>query len=80
VPANCIIPDDRNNQLVLVKNGHADFVNVKTGVRDANTVEITDGVKAGDSIVVTGVLFARPKSELKVRKVKKQKDVLDAAQ
>lgn len=69
VPTNCIIPDDKNKQLVLVRNGKADFVNVQTGLRQSNNVEIVSGVKPGDSVVVTGVLFARPKSELKVRKV-----------
>jgi membrane fusion protein (multidrug efflux system) len=70
VPTNALIPDDKNKQLVLVKNGKAVFVNVETGDRQANNAEITSGIKPGDSIVVTGVLFARPKSPLKVRSVK----------
>jgi membrane fusion protein (multidrug efflux system) len=71
VPTNSIIPDDKNKQLVLVKNGTAKFVNVQTGVRQADNVEITSGVNAGDSVVVTGVLFARPKAALKIREVKR---------
>ncbi len=71
VPANCIIPDDKNNQVVLVKNGKADFVNVQMGLREENTVEITSGINEGDSVVVTGVLFARPNAVLNVRQVKK---------
>jgi len=70
VPTNCIIPDDKNNQVILVKDGKAQFSNVQTGVREANNVEITRGINAGDTVVVTGVLFARPKSPLKVRSVK----------
>jgi membrane fusion protein (multidrug efflux system) len=69
VPTNSIIPDDKNNQLILVKDGKAQFVNVQTGVREADNVEITNGVSAGDTVVVTGVLFARPKSPLTVRSV-----------
>lgn len=70
IPTNSIIPDDKNSQVILVKNGRAAFVNVTTGVRETNNVEITSGIQPGDSVVVTGVLFARPKSELKVRSVK----------
>lgn len=70
VPANAIIPDDKNKQLVLVKNGKASFVSVETGVRQANNVEITKGVNLGDSVIVTGVLFARPKSPVTIRSVK----------
>ena len=70
VPTNSIIPDDKNNQLILVKDGKASFVTVQTGIREANNVEITKGVTPGDSVVVTGVLFAKPKAPLKVRGVK----------
>ncbi|MEO6538997.1 MAG: efflux RND transporter periplasmic adaptor subunit, partial [Ferruginibacter sp.] len=70
VPTNCIIPNDQNNQVVLVKNGVANFVNVQTGIRQSNQVEIKKGLTVGDSVVVTGVLFARPKGKLKVRSVK----------
>lgn len=69
IPANCIIPDDRNSQVILVKNGKADFINIQTGIREANTVEVVKGINVGDSVVVTGVLFARPNADLKVREV-----------
>jgi membrane fusion protein, multidrug efflux system len=67
IPTNALIPDDKNNQVVLVKQGKASFVNVKTGIRLSNNVEITAGIQVGDTVVVTGVLFARPKSPLHVR-------------
>jgi len=70
IPTNSIIPEDKNNQVILVKNGKASFVNVKTGMRESNNVEVVSGIQTGDSVVVTGVLFARPKSVLKVRSVK----------
>jgi membrane fusion protein (multidrug efflux system) len=70
VPTNAIIPDDKNKQLVLVKAGKASFINVETGARQAGNIEVTKGVKEGDTVVVTGVLFAKPKAPLKVRGVK----------
>src|SRR5207249_9835404 len=51
VPTNCIIPDDKNKQLVLVHDGKAQFVNVATGVRQQSNVEIIKGVNPGDSVV-----------------------------
>jgi len=77
VPTNCIIPGDINKQLIVVRNGKADFVNVQTGLREANNVEITQGVNAGDTVVVTGVLFARPNSGLKIRSVKRLEQVVN---
>jgi membrane fusion protein (multidrug efflux system) len=78
VPTNTIIPDDKNNQVILVKGGKASFVNVQTGLRTANNVEITKGVNPGDTVVVTGVLFARPKAPLRVRSVKTLEQLAEA--
>jgi membrane fusion protein, multidrug efflux system len=70
VPTNTIIPNDINNQLVLIKKGKSQFININTGIRLANNVEITKGVSAGDTVVVTGVLFVRPNAAVKIRSVK----------
>lgn len=70
VPTNTIIPNDKSNQVILVKKGKASFADVQTGLRSAGNVEITKGIVPGDTIVVTGVLFARPNAALKVRSVK----------
>jgi len=75
IPTNSIIPDDKNNQAVLVKDGKAVFVNVQTGLRLANNVEITKGINAGDTVVVTGVLFVRAKNAVQVRSVKKLEEL-----
>lgn len=70
VPTNCIIPEDRNNQVILVKGGRAKVVNVETGVREADNIEITKGINPGDTVIVTGVLFARPDAPVAIRNVK----------
>ncbi len=77
VPTNCILLSDINKQLIVVRNNKADFVNVQTGIREANNVEITQGVNVGDTVVVTGVLFARPGSALRVRNVKRLDQVVN---
>jgi membrane fusion protein, multidrug efflux system len=70
IPTNALIPDDKNNQVVIVRKGTADFENVSTGIRLANNVEIVSGIKPGDTVVVTGVLFARPKAPVQVRNIR----------
>ena len=70
VPTNCIIPSDVNNQLIVVNKGKANFVNIKTGIRQADNIEITSGVNPGDTVVVTGVLFAKQNGPLKIRNIK----------
>jgi len=68
VPSNIIIPDSKVKQLVVVREGKAKFINVETGYRTAAGVEITSGVKVGDSIIVAGMLFVRDGSDLKIGK------------
>ncbi|MEI6276957.1 MAG: efflux RND transporter periplasmic adaptor subunit [Prolixibacteraceae bacterium] len=70
VPSNAIIPDALSNQVVVVRNNKAVFVNVETGLRNANLVELISGVTTGDSIIVSGMLFVRPNASIMVRKVK----------
>ncbi len=73
VPTNVIIPDAISNQVVVVKNGKAVFVNVETGVRTSDVVEITKGISPCDTVVVSGVLFVRPNGKVKIKKVKSNK-------
>jgi membrane fusion protein, multidrug efflux system len=72
VPSNALIPDATSNQVVVIKKRKAVFVNVETGIRNADVVELSKGVNAGDTIVVSGVLFVRPNSFVKIRNIKKQ--------
>jgi membrane fusion protein, multidrug efflux system len=76
VPTNAIIPDAKEQKIVLVKNGKGIIKGVETGIRTAGGVQITQGLQVGDSVVVTGVLFVRPNSDVKVRSVKNIKDLL----
>ncbi|MBL7760107.1 MAG: efflux RND transporter periplasmic adaptor subunit [Sediminibacterium sp.] len=76
VPSNAIIPDATAKKLIVVKEGKGVFVDVETGVRNAGSTEIVDGINPGDSIVVTGVLFVRPKSDVKVRSVKQLNELV----
>lgn len=69
VPSNALIPDASSNQLIVIRNRKPFFVNVETGIRNADMVEILNGVSARDTIVVTGVLFIRPNSPVKIRKI-----------
>lgn len=69
VPSQAIIPQARNKTVFVSRNGKAQSVPVKTGVRQAELVEITEGLQAGDTVAMTGVLFLRPDGPMKFSKV-----------
>ena len=67
-------PEALSNQVVVVRKNRATFVNVETGLRNASLVELTSGINPGDSIIVSGMLFVRPKAVVKVKRVKSLKE------
>ena len=70
VPTQSIILQERNKQVIVCKDGKAVFTKIKTGVRKASDIMVTEGLNVGDTIVTTGVLFIKPGSDLKFAKVK----------
>jgi membrane fusion protein (multidrug efflux system) len=70
VPSNALIPDAASNQVVIIRKSKTIFANVETGTRNADLVQLSGGVKEGDTIVVSGVLFVRPNTLVKIRAVK----------
>ncbi|RZA00218.1 MAG: efflux RND transporter periplasmic adaptor subunit [Sphingobacteriaceae bacterium] len=69
VPTQSVIPDIKTSNVYLVNNGLAVTREVKTGIRTDTQIEITEGLKRGDSVIVSGIIQLRPKVEVKVIKV-----------
>lgn len=69
VPTQAVLPQARGKQVILYKGGTAIFSNVETGVRDSARVQITSGIKNGDTIVITGLLTLRPEAKIKISKI-----------
>lgn len=59
VPTQAVIPVLKGQSVFVQKNGIAVSVPVKTGIRTASTVQITDGLSAGDTIITTGLMQLR---------------------
>ncbi len=77
VPTNAIIPDANSKKIIVVKDGKGEMVKIKTGLRNAYGVEVTDGLNPGDSIVVTGVLFVKSGKPVKIRSVKNMQELIN---
>jgi len=69
VPTQCVIPDLKDNKVFIYHNGVAVSKTVKTDLRTDTRIEIISGLKAGDSLVVSGLIQIRNKVPLKVLKV-----------
>ncbi len=66
VPSQAVIPILKGQTVLIQRNGVVVSVNVKTGVRTATDVQVTDGLSAGDTVITTGILQLRPGMAVKV--------------
>jgi len=60
IPAGALIPILGGQQVFVIKDGIVQSVKVKTGIRTSNEVEITDGLAANDSLILSGLLQIKP--------------------
>ena len=70
VPTEAVIPQARTKQLIVAKQGRANFVTVTTGIRNSSSVQVLNGINPGDTVVTTGILFLKPNAVLKFSKIK----------
>jgi len=69
VPTQSIIPQARGKKIIVYRGGIAKFMDVTTGIRDSSTVQITSGLKAGDTIITTGLLSTRPDAKIQISRI-----------
>ncbi len=70
IPPQSVIPTDRDKEVAVVKNGKAKLVPVTIGARTNSQVEIIQGLKAGDTILTTGIMQVKQNMSVKIVKVK----------
>ena len=68
VPSNSIIPIGRKKQLYVYESGKAMMREVTTGVRDSTNIQILTGIKTGDTVITSAILFLRPGLEVAIAK------------
>lgn len=64
IPTQAVIPQEGDKSVILARKGKAHFVTIKTGIRKASKVEVTEGLEPGDTIITSGILFLKEKSKL----------------
>lgn len=69
IPSQCIIPEAKGKKIILCKNGFAEFRKVIIGLRSESNVQILEGLQAGDTIAVSGLMFIKPEMKLSFPKI-----------
>lgn len=59
IPSESLVPEMEGEIVYVYRNGKAHVVKVSTGMRTESMIEITDGLKFGDTLLVSGILQLR---------------------
>jgi membrane fusion protein, multidrug efflux system len=73
IPTQAVIPQARTKEVIVFRKDSAQFIPVETGIRDSVFVQVTQGLKAGDTVVTTGLMAIRPEAKIKIGKVTRYK-------
>ena len=69
IPSQAIIPQARGKKVAVYRNGTVNFDDVITGIRDSANIQITNGLKVGDTIITTGLMSLKPGGKVKLGKI-----------
>ena len=69
VPTQSIVPKLKGQSVYVFKNGEVSLVDVEIGTRTENTIQVTSGVNAGDTIITTNILRLRQGAKVKLEKI-----------
>lgn len=67
LPTEAIIPSTRTKRVIVKREGRAIFQDVNTGYRDSARVEVIGGIRAGDTIVTSGLLTIKEGMPIEVK-------------
>ncbi|MBL7861165.1 MAG: efflux RND transporter periplasmic adaptor subunit [Cyclobacteriaceae bacterium] len=69
VPTEAVIPEQAGKKVYILENGKAKEVFIETGIRTANSLEVISGLKAGDTLLTTGILQLRQGLDVQIAKL-----------
>ena len=69
LPSQALIPVLKGNKVFISRNGLAEEAMVVTGLRTESEVQILEGVSAGDTVIISGVMMLRKGMPINVTKI-----------
>jgi membrane fusion protein, multidrug efflux system len=68
IPVSALLGSARDAKVFVVKENHVEQKNIKTGIVTAEKVQVTDGLKAGEQVVISGQLNLENGSPITINK------------
>ncbi len=73
IPTYCLVPLLNGQNIYVIKGNSANLVQVQTGIRTAEQIQIISGINEGDTIASTGLLALKDKMPVTVKKIINEK-------
>ncbi|WP_435354336.1 efflux RND transporter periplasmic adaptor subunit [Emticicia sp. SJ17W-69] len=67
IPTEAIVPILKGKKVYVVRDGKANEIMVETGLRTDKKIQVTSGLSAGDSLIVSGIMALKKDSPVKVK-------------
>ncbi|MFT7032128.1 MAG: membrane fusion protein (multidrug efflux system) [Cyclobacteriaceae bacterium] len=71
IPTEAVIPILKGKKVYIKKNGVANEVVIKTGLRTETEIQVEEGLMEGDSVIVSALMSVKNKSKVSVRNIVK---------
>ena len=69
LPTQAVIPELRGQKVFVSRGGKATPIKVDIGLRTDSTVQVTSGLQAGDTVLISGIMQVRPDTPVNVNVV-----------
>ena len=69
IPAEALVPEMGIDKVFLYKNGKAQPVEIKKGIRTDSKVQVVSGLNVGDTLIVSGTLQLRTGLDVKLDRI-----------
>jgi membrane fusion protein (multidrug efflux system) len=69
VPDRAIKPVIKGKEIVVMRQGKAQFIPVIMGIRSSNMVQVSGEIQAGDTILTTGMMQVKPGTSVEITKI-----------
>ena len=71
IPARSTVPLMEGDQIFVLRKGKAKAINIKTGYRNENDVEVTEGLAPNDTLITSGLLQLKDGMPVRIRSQKR---------
>ncbi|WP_445457848.1 efflux RND transporter periplasmic adaptor subunit [Flavobacterium sp. HNIBRBA15423] len=66
IPTEAIIPIQNGKKVFISTHGKAKEVKIETGTRTEESILVTQGLKAGDTVITSGIMSLKPETAVQV--------------